>query len=236
MQYIKRIPTGINGLDEMLEGGYPYGEGVLITGIQGTGKTIAGLHFIEQACRDARRCVFIATEEMPDKLIKQGDMFGFDLRAHIENGYLRVKRVLETRTNYVRNKTGKRYDPQIKEIDLMDVLDYIPYGTEVVVIDNLGVFALDMEPKEFRDKLDTLMDILSEKQCTSLFILDEASNQLTGTIANYSLCGSINLMLREDYDSMTIERLLRVQKMRRTNIPLVIKKFSIGPEGIILDN
>ena len=38
-----RVPTGINGLDELIDGGFEKGKTYLVTGETGTGKTIFSL-------------------------------------------------------------------------------------------------------------------------------------------------------------------------------------------------
>lgn len=235
-KHIDRIPTGIPGLDTRLDGGYPQGEAFLVTGTQGTGKTIFGLHFLEEACNNNQKCVLIATEEMPYNLIKQANMFGFDTMKHIESGLLQINRVYEQRMNYVRNKTGKMYDPTRREIDLMDLLDFIPTSTDVAIIDNIGVFTLEMTPRELRDKLDTMIQILADRNCTTLFIMDNATHEITHHIADYSVCGSINLMMKDNPDTLQIERYIKIIKMRRTAIPMKLMKFNIKPNGIELEN
>ena len=44
-----RISTGVPGLDEMLDGGYPVGSVTAITGPEGAGKTLLGLQFLSNA-------------------------------------------------------------------------------------------------------------------------------------------------------------------------------------------
>ena len=39
-----RIKTGINGLDELIEGGFPEKSTILVSGTPGTGKTLFCLH------------------------------------------------------------------------------------------------------------------------------------------------------------------------------------------------
>ena len=37
---LKKIPTGITGFDEVLDGGVPKGRVILVTGVTGAGKTV----------------------------------------------------------------------------------------------------------------------------------------------------------------------------------------------------
>jgi len=45
-----RIKTGIYGLDDVIEGGFPGGRTILVTGAAGTGKTIMGMQFGGEKC------------------------------------------------------------------------------------------------------------------------------------------------------------------------------------------
>ncbi|MDI6807071.1 MAG: ATPase domain-containing protein, partial [Candidatus Aenigmarchaeota archaeon] len=48
---VERTSTGIPGLDKLIEGGYPKGSVVLVSGGPGTGKTLLGLQFIYQGAK-----------------------------------------------------------------------------------------------------------------------------------------------------------------------------------------
>lgn len=67
---MKRVTSGIKGLDEMLGGGFPKGRVILITGGPGTGKTIMSLQFIASAADEGDPGVYVTLEE-PLELIRQ---------------------------------------------------------------------------------------------------------------------------------------------------------------------
>jgi len=65
---MESLSTGIEGLDLMIDGGYPKGRSVLITGPPGSGKTILGLQFLHRSCADGKKCVmilFLKTGSLP---------------------------------------------------------------------------------------------------------------------------------------------------------------------------
>ena len=43
---IERVNTGVPGLDELVEGGFPKGDTILIAGKAGTGKSILAIQFL----------------------------------------------------------------------------------------------------------------------------------------------------------------------------------------------
>ena len=43
---VQKLPTGIEGFDDICHGGLPTGRSTLISGTSGTGKTVFSLHFL----------------------------------------------------------------------------------------------------------------------------------------------------------------------------------------------
>jgi len=230
---MERIPTGIAELDEKISGGYPKSKAMLITGAPGTGKTIFGLHFLHKGCTDGRKCMLIATEEMPEDIIIEAGMLGLDLQPYIDSGQLIIDRVLEMRTENTKIAAQFGAGFEVTEMDILERVQSVPDDVEVVVIDNMGVFALDLNLKEFRNKIDTINLTLSGKGCTTLFIMDETAYELTHMLAEYSVYGSIKLMIKENPYTGMRERYLDIPKMRSTDISLELSVFDITSEGII---
>jgi circadian clock protein KaiC len=63
-----RVSTGVSGLDELFQGGYPAGSSTLLFGPSGSGKTLLALHFLDAAARAGERCLFFGFFEKPDVL------------------------------------------------------------------------------------------------------------------------------------------------------------------------
>ena len=58
----ERVPTGVVGLDPLLEGGIPKGRSILVTGEPGTGKTIFALQFLYDGLKRGEKGVFVASD------------------------------------------------------------------------------------------------------------------------------------------------------------------------------
>ncbi|MCK4315446.1 MAG: hypothetical protein KAX24_06720, partial [Anaerolineae bacterium] len=70
----KRVPTGIKGLDEMLDGGLLPGSMVLVRGAPGTGKTSLALQFlIHGAAKHNEPGLLISFEEFPSSLYRDAE-------------------------------------------------------------------------------------------------------------------------------------------------------------------
>lgn len=229
---MKRISSGIPELDARLGGGYLAGRVLLITGGTGTGKTIFSIHFLHRACFDGKKCVLVATEELPEDILDQSEMFGMGLTRYHKNGQLTIERSFQNRSEKVQtSKFG--FTPEGLEIELPTLSDYVPEGTDVVVIDNIGVFILRLSIQDFRDQFDALNFILSNRgDCTAMFVMDDTAFKMTHNLAEYSVSGSLRLLVNENPYTGNIERYIKIPKMRRTYLSLDPIRFEITSSGI----
>ena len=77
-----KTPTGIQGLDEITEGGLPKGRPTLLCGGAGSGKTLMAMEFIVKGVTDFNENgVYISFEESKDELYDNVASLGFDLDA-----------------------------------------------------------------------------------------------------------------------------------------------------------
>src|SRR6476659_3878688 len=76
------VPTGIRGLDSILEGGIPRGNIILSEGSIGTGKTTLGVEFVYRGASEFDEPgIIVLFEVSPDKIIRDAARFGWDLAA-----------------------------------------------------------------------------------------------------------------------------------------------------------
>lgn len=76
---VRRVSTGIAGLDEVLEGGLIAQPAYLLRGAPGAAKTLIGLHFLVAWARHEKP-LFIALDEPQDKVRQNAASVGLDLR------------------------------------------------------------------------------------------------------------------------------------------------------------
>jgi len=232
---MERISTGIKDLDGMMENGYPCNHTILITGTTGSGKTILGLHYINQACLDGKKCFMIATEEDPEDLIAQAESLGMPLSGSLKDNRLGIDRIFDERTEYVMGiRDNEVADIDELQSDIIGLLDRIPKDTEIVLIDNIGVFTLNMSVNEFRAQFDTLIRGLAKRKLSSVIIMDSASNERMGGIAAYSVYGVIVTLIKDDPYTNKMGRTIRILKIRNTKIPIDPMGFDITSKGIVL--
>lgn len=87
---LRKVPTLIEGLDQILKGGLPEGRTTLIIGGPGSGKSLFGLEFLYRGALDGQPGIFITFEERASDLRVNTGTLGWDLPALEDDGSLFV--------------------------------------------------------------------------------------------------------------------------------------------------
>jgi circadian clock protein KaiC len=75
-------PTGIQGFDEITDGGLPRGRTTLVMGGAGSGKTVFALQSLVNSARQAKEAgILVAFEESTTQIVANAATFGWDLPA-----------------------------------------------------------------------------------------------------------------------------------------------------------
>jgi circadian clock protein KaiC len=81
---LAKCPTGIQGLDEITDGGLPQGRPTLVCGKAGCGKTLMAMEFLVRgAVEYDEPAVFMSFEESAEELVQNVASLGWDLEALI---------------------------------------------------------------------------------------------------------------------------------------------------------
>jgi circadian clock protein KaiC len=83
-----RVGTGVDGLDNLLRGGFPRGSVTLVSGTPGTGKTIVCFQYIEAGIRNGEKCLYLTSDEPVKNLLCDANKLGFEFQSAIDNGQL----------------------------------------------------------------------------------------------------------------------------------------------------
>jgi len=82
---LKRIKSGIPGLDKMFRGGVFNGNIVLVEGDPGAGKTVLGLQFILEGLKSDESCIYISFMEDPSRALQYFNFSKVDFTKYIKN-------------------------------------------------------------------------------------------------------------------------------------------------------
>lgn len=133
-----RMSTGIIRLDTMLSGGYLRGSSVLISGAPGTAKTTLCSAFVEAACKQGEKALFVSFDESAEEIIRNLRSVGIDLASHKDSGLLHFSTVrskaMGAEEHYIRLYDSLRtHEPSCLVIDSLSALN--KSGGQVAALD-----------------------------------------------------------------------------------------------------
>jgi len=232
---MERVETGINGLDEILNGGIPKRNIVLLSGGPGTGKSILGQQFIYHGLKSEEPGIIVTLEEHPVQVRVNMSQFGWDVRKFEEEGKFAI---VDAFTAGI-GEAAKREKYVVKDPDdvfsLLEILRKAvkEINAERVVIDSVSTLYLT-KPSLARSTLIQIKKVLSGLGCTSLLVSQVSVTErgFGGPGVEHATDGIIRLDLDEVEGEL--KRSLIVWKMRGTSHSMKRHPFEITDRGIIV--
>lgn len=205
-----KTPTGIQGFDEITNGGLPSGRPSLVCGGAGCGKTLFGMEFIVRGATEFNEPgVFMSFEETNEELIKNVSSLGFDLEKLISEKKIALDHVHIERSEI--EETGE-YDLEGLFIRLGYAIDSI--GAKRVVLDTIeSLFAGLPNQLILRAELRRLFRWLKVKNVTAIITGERGEGTLTRQGLEEYVSDCV-IMLDHRVSEQTSTRRLRVVKYR----------------------
>ncbi len=222
-----RVRTFVEGLDDTLEGGIPWGHVVLIEGAPGTMKSSLGFSILlNNATREGLHCVYLSLEERTSSLLKQMGSLG--LKLEVRKGSLVV---LDPKT--ASNLFGERDDwvAALRE-GIASIKEQ--RGLDLIVIDSLEALEVLAKFKDRRREMYRLFEWLRDLGVTSFVITERPDWLVAGHVLqgrwdeDFLADGVVHLRIHMVSD-LDAQRRLRVVKMRGT-------KHETGYLAMVLDD
>ncbi|MDI3540233.1 MAG: circadian clock protein KaiC [Methanolobus sp.] len=212
---IKRISTGIPGLDDFLEGGFPKGFAVIVTGPPGTGKTTFSMQYLMEGVKNGERCIFFSFEERAQQLVQHFTRFGWDVGKFIDDGYLEIFGI-----------------SMLTSEEMIEIID--SHKPDRVVFDSLNVFTA---PGDFRTSTAWrgLHRLLKKNMITSLLITEKTHGIEKKQFDDFDFLGDgvifLDFIQTNDIDTTPMP-VMAVQKMRATRVDHTPQPFRFTNSGI----
>ncbi|MFB6204115.1 MAG: RAD55 family ATPase [Candidatus Nanohaloarchaea archaeon] len=80
-----RVSSGIEGLDEMLNGGFPANSTVIIMGDEGTGKEAIVNKFIYEGLENGDEAMYFTLDDSPEGVEEDAEYYGWDFSEYDDN-------------------------------------------------------------------------------------------------------------------------------------------------------
>ncbi len=217
-----RVRSGILGLDELMEGGFPRGFGYAIVGGPGTGKSTFGAQFLYKGTTlYGENGVYITFEEPPYSIANNMRRYGWNLYDAEERGKLAF-----VDASPVRGPIPGKYETKAgrlgtEKFNVDGVIGIVSEAKRSVnakrcVVDPVSALTLQYKDDfEMRWQVMTLMKALTEMRLTTLLLsesMEERADVQRFGVVEFSAQGVIVLHMYRIGDSAV--RALEIRKMR----------------------
>ncbi len=244
---IERVPTGIPGFDELLKGGIPKRNVVLLSGGPGTGKTIFSQQFLWNGLSQfEENGIYVALEEHPKQIIENMKQFGWDVTPYdvsLSRGeYISSKRPIFALVDAFTGGYGgyaqkERYvinDPTDEHLFVEVLTEAIKeIDADRVVVDSVTSLYIT-RPAVARRIILLLKKALSGLGCTSILVsqISVGERGFGGPGVEHATDGIVRLDL--DEINGELKRSLIIWKMRGTSHSMKRHPFEITDKGIVV--
>jgi circadian clock protein KaiC len=229
-QPLKAI-TGIDGFDEITNGGLPHGRTTLLVGQPGAGKSIFALRFLVQGAQYGKEPgILVAFEEASKRILTNAESFGWDLPELVRKKKL-----------YIVDAQPKPELVQTGDFDLSGLLTVLKVqamemGAKRIVFDAIDVMlALLPNAAAKRREMHRLHEWLLDHEMTAIITAkaggDEASSLTEHPFSFVQFMVDCSVALNHTVTLGVSQRNLRVQKYRGSAFDENEAPFVIGKGG-----
>jgi KaiC/GvpD/RAD55 family RecA-like ATPase len=224
---MRRVKTGVPGLDKMLHGGLIPGRPYVIVGPPGSGKTILGMHFLLQGIRDDISGLYISLSEPASEIKDNMKPFGWDISR------IRILDVSpEGGTGvWVLPSDGLLESVRFNVANLNNLIstELTMHRIGNIVIDSITALKeLCERERDVRVDLLSLMNYLAENRCTSLLI----SESLGTSVEVESFLARGTIRLQTVFLNGKRKRSILIEKMRGSGFDEESRPMKITERGI----
>lgn len=225
-----RAPTGVAGLDAMLNGGIPHGECALVSGPTGSGKSLLVRHFMARGAQSNERGLLVSFETEPGEYLEPTHpACGPRLREFLERGMLSVLHL------------------SALDLSLEEVLWRIGEAVRRtracrLAVDSLAGFALSLAPSFREDLGQSLLRLI--KGLGGLGVTTLVTDDVPGRRAGLQRpkqSQSVTELLMDVVISQryvdtggNVERTMAVLKMKNSSHQTVSRRYVIGEAGMVV--
>ena len=218
MTGVKRIPSGIHGLDQKIDGGFELGSVISVLGGPGSGKSLLGMSFLYEGLKNGETCLLVSFEENVDDLISDMETIGLkDVKDFISKKKLIIS--FNSPINF----------------EYLGVLDVINQNKiSRIVIDSLSAISMYMEDRsKFRKFMLDLVTELKKLKVTAI-VTDEQPQVSENDTLYFSGEYLSDAVIKLFYTGLggDFDRSMQIIKMRRTNNDRSMLPMRIDQGGI----
>ncbi|MEA1906783.1 MAG: ATPase domain-containing protein [Euryarchaeota archaeon] len=222
---MERIKTGVQGLDEKMQGGIPKNSTIAVIGTFGTGKSTLGMQFLYEGLKNGENSIFISLDDDEENLIATAEEFGWGFKKYVDEDKLLLMKLsaLDIKTSLLRIRSEL---PRL----------FKSFGTKRCVFDSITLFEMLFENEnERRLIVHDLTRIIKASGATSIITSEtDKSNPHASRFGmiEYVTDGVLFLNYHRHASEITVRLSIEITKLRRTNHSRDIMTYDISKHGL----
>jgi circadian clock protein KaiC len=219
--YEERISSGVSGVDTMAGGGIFRGSTTLLLGSSGTGRTVLGLHFLQNGTEHGEKGLFISFEEGRPQVFATAKSLGWDFEDHVKNGLLKIE------SWNPESMPIEYYLKAIREI----VTEWKP---KRVVIDSVTPLVSHIDEQRFRRFISSLNSHLKEAGVTTVinYTTGASLQSVIAAESDLAVLADNIIVMRFGEADLGKEREIVIAKTRASAHDEMVRKYLIDDKGI----
>jgi len=238
----KRIATGINGLDELVDGGFPEGRVILVIGGPGTGKTIMCSQFLYKGIyENQENGIFVSLDESKDHFYSEMQKFGWDFRkAEEERKFAFIDATRMSRVAMLKEELYKEESRSLrgKQLSIDRLIEDLQAKIQQVNAKRVTVDTLAALTFRFPDLIERrtavvdLIESLADLGVTSLVTTELGYLGLERNVLEEEFLVHGVIMMQTLFSGGTTTRAIQVEKMREAKVNPSLVPYSIDQNGV----
>jgi len=220
---MKRINTGISGLDKLVNGGFPEKTVHLVRGPTGSAKTLFGLQYIQEGVKEGEKGLFLSVEESRENMKRAVKSFNLDWAPYQKGESYMI--------DYGEIRRGNLDESYLAFDELQEFLDNFLESDDIhrLAIDSISAVSLYYSSAEkLRRSLFEFCRFLKDKDIVTLLIAETEKSNIG--VEGFVTDSVINLGY--EYFDGEFRRSVKINKMRFTKHDPYKHPFLIMNDGI----
>lgn len=243
MSAVMREPTGIEGFDELIEGGLLPGRVYLVSGPPGCGKTTFGVQFLSYGAAKGQKGLYVSLTENPQTIISDMSNYAFRVPQLVKSGALRFLDLgpemeysyMDELHELITTGAPSEVSPELDAPTPADICKRVrehvrQEGIRRMVIDSINALKFTASsPATESKEVNRFIRNLKNLGCTTL-LLSEMS-ELDRYPPEQFVCHGV-IFMHNFLLGGEMTRAIQIIKMRGTKHDCNMRKFAFGLNGI----
>ena len=209
---MRRLNTGVKNLDQLLGGGIPEKETVLVKGEPGAGKSNLGLEYLYRGAQKGQNGLYVSFQETEDRILRS-NTFDWEFDKYVEDGSINIT----------------KFDPYRYE-QIADMLRGIikDNNAKRIVLDPITDLDLYIDSrKDIRKNLLTIKNSMADLGATTLLL---AENEEATEVEEEVVDGIVNMEVKRQKGRVVRE--IYVKKLRGSDYNHGVHNYIFQNDGI----